>query len=73
VTLPLFCDGMKTTITLKEFGDLSPGAVQITHATAAGIPKPSPQPVESSGEDFREMMRRRYTTPFPYQRWGLNE
>jgi len=68
---------MKTAITLKEFSDLSSGAVQVTHATALAIPQSSPQHDDPTGEDFREMQHRRYTAPFPcpspYQHWGINE
>jgi hypothetical protein len=68
---------MKTFTTLKSLTDLRSDGVQVTEASAPEIPKPSPQPDDSSGEDFREMMRRRYTTPFvsaiPYHRCGINE
>jgi hypothetical protein len=67
---------MKTTITLKKFITLPSGAVRVTHATAPAIPESSPQPNLESvppDEGFREMQHHRYTTPFPYQHWGLNE
>ena len=83
---------MKTTITLKEFSALSPVAVQVTHATAPANADSQPQRmskrarrfavrqakrVEKRVEKFREMLHRRYTTPFacviPYHHWGINE
>ena len=68
---------MKTAIIFKEFSDLSPVAVQVAHPTAPAISESPPQADDSSGEDFREMLRRRSTTPFvsaiSYHRWGLNE
>ena len=75
---------MKTKIILKEFGALSfvEGMVAGTTAPASS----GSQPQRSSNivrrfvvrqarraEKFRELLHRRYTTPFPYQHWGLNE
>ena len=79
---------MKTTIILKEFSALSSGAVQVTHVNAPASPESSPQRTPNivrrfavrqakRAEKFREMLRRRATTPLagaiPYHRWGLNE
>ena len=79
---------MKTQITSKEFSALSSGAVQVTHANAPASPESSPQRASDSvrhfavrqikrAEKFREMLRRRETTPLasviPDQRFGINE
>jgi hypothetical protein len=67
---------VKTRLTVKSFDDLPPEAVHI-RASSPAIPVSSAQPDDPTGEDFRAMLRRRYTTPFvsaiPYQRWGINE
>jgi hypothetical protein len=79
---------MKTRIVLKEFSALPSGAVQVTHASAPANPESSPKRMSDSvqrfavrqvkrAEKFREMLRRRDTTPFasaiPYHRFGINE
>ena len=79
---------MKNTIILKEFSDLSSGAVQVTHATAPANADSQPQRMSKRArrfavrqakrvEKFREMLHRRCTTPFasviPYHHWGINE
>jgi hypothetical protein len=79
---------MKTTITLNEFSELSPEAVGITFSSTPassssqplGIPGFFRQIAEQQtkrAEKFREMLRRRETTPFasaiPYHRFGINE
>ena len=79
---------MKTTITLKEFSALPSGAVQVRHAPAPAGADSQPQPTtesvngfhvppDKSDESFRELLDRRYTTPFvsaiSYRRWGINE
>ena len=71
---------MKNKITLKEFSDLSSSTVQVTEASAPAIPESSPPLLFKSGElgeDFRELLHQRYTSPFvsaiPYQHWGINE
>jgi hypothetical protein len=84
----LYCNGMKTTSTLKEFRELSSGVVHGEPVTAPVGPKPLPKRTSDSvrrfavqhvsrAEQFREMLRRRETTPFvsaiPYHRWGINE
>ena len=73
---------MKTTITLKEFSALPSGAVQVSHASA---PDSQPQPTTESvngfhvppdrnADNFRELLHRRYTTPFVSAiSWGINE
>ena len=79
---------MKTTITLKEFSALPFGAVQVRQATAPANADSQPQPTTESvngfhappdnrDESFRELLHRRYTTPFvsaiSHHRWGINE
>ncbi len=79
---------MKTTITLKEFSALPSGSVQVRNATAPARAESRPQPTiesvngfhvppDKSDESIRELLHRRYTTPFvdaiPYHRWGINE
>jgi hypothetical protein len=80
---------MKTRITMKEFSALSFDAGIVTGGTVAATrdkqPRLTPesvggfqpQPGDSTGEEFREMLRRRLTTPYrgasPPQRWGINE
>jgi hypothetical protein len=68
---------VKTRITLKSFNDLPPEAVPITDSSSPPVRESSSQPGDPTGEDFRAMLRRRYTTPFvsaiPYQRWGINK
>ena len=70
---------MKNTIILKEFSDLSSGAVQVTHASAPANADSQPQRMSKSArrfavrqakrvekrvEKFRELLHRRYTAPF---------
>ena len=79
---------MKTTITLKEFSDLSPVAVQVTHAAAPANADSQPQPTtesvngfhvpaDKSDESSRELLHHRYNAPLvslnSYHRWGINE
>ena len=80
---------MKTSIVLKEFNALPSGAAQAADGSAPAIPKWPPQPMlesaegvhlqpdPSASEGFREMLHRRYTTPFPvafpYHHGDLNE
>jgi hypothetical protein len=71
---------MTTSTRLKELRDLSSDVVYPTDATSLAAPELSPLPTPESdpaGQDFREMMHRRSTTPFPvafpYQHGGLNE
>jgi hypothetical protein len=64
---------VKTRIALKSLSDLPSDADKITDAPSQATPESSPQSDDPTGEDIREMMRRRYTPSFPYQAWGLNE
>lgn len=79
---------MKTTIVLKEFDNLSAGAVQIKHASAPASVDLQSQPAtgsidgfheppETRGDGFGTALHSRYTTPFvsaiPSHRWGINE
>ena len=71
---------MKTLIQVKESGDSPSDAARATHATAPDISALSPLPPPESlqtHQEVREMMQRRYTTPFleilPCQHGGLNE
>ncbi|MSU58480.1 MAG: hypothetical protein EXS35_09930 [Pedosphaera sp.] len=71
---------MKTLIQVKEPGDSASDAARVTHTTAPALSALSQPPLPESlqtHQDIREMMQRRYTTPFhvvfPYQHGGLNE
>jgi len=64
---------MKTRITLKSLSELSPDADQITDAPSPAVEESPPQRDEPMDADFREMMHRRHSTPFPFQHWGLND
>ena len=79
---------MKTTIMLKEFSALSFDAGRVATASAPDNSGAQPQRMPNivrrfavrqarRVEKFREMLRRRETTPFtsliPYHRFGINE
>ena len=71
---------MKTSTRLTAPGELPSDTVHGARATAPALPELSllPPPESVHGDlDFRAMMHRRYTTPFPvvvpYHHGGLNE
>ena len=80
---------MKTRIIMKEFSALSFDAGIVTgrtvpatldtqlRLTPESVQGFQAQPGDVTGKEFREMLRRRFTTPCPGasppQRWGINE
>lgn len=68
---------MKTKITINRLSDLAAGTVEIKHpalvATVPESPSRSGSKDTTSDDGYQEMLNRRYTTPFAYDHWGLNE
>lgn len=68
---------MKTKITLKEFGALPSGAVEVTDPTVPKSPESFTASPDKNSERFREWLHHRYSARFrcetPYERSGINE
>lgn len=65
---------------LREFGELSCGATQTTHAPSpSNTETPATPPIDSgeTDEHWEVLLHQRYTMPLdcaiPYHRWGINE
>lgn len=58
---------------LKSLSELPQGGTRDAEAPWAPEVEPAVPREGLTGQDFRELLDRRYNTPFPYPQWGLNE